>query len=76
MVQYGYDLQIQSVTYRLKPAYRVLGTGYTNPEDIVVSSDETTAYVTERSGTQRRVNLTSANRSTAAVVASGLNAPH
>ncbi len=76
VLTYGYDLQLQWVTYRLKPAYRVLGTGYTNPEDIVVSSNETTAYVTERSGTLLRVNLASANRSAAAVVASGLTAPH
>jgi sugar lactone lactonase YvrE len=75
VLAYGYDLQLQWVTYRLKPAYRVLGTGYTNPEDIVVSSNEATAYVTERSGTLVRVNLASANRSAAAVVASGLTAP-
>jgi len=76
VLAYGYDLQLQWVTYRLKPAYRVLGTGYTNPEDIVVSSNEITAYVTERSGTFVRVNLNNANRSAAAVIASGLTAPH
>src|SRR5262249_29251031 len=58
--------------------YEVLGTGYTQPEDIVVSADETHAYVTERSGFLLRVNLTSANRTapTTKVISSGMNAPH
>ncbi|MGD0001506.1 MAG: hypothetical protein ABSE21_15520 [Bryobacteraceae bacterium] len=75
VVTYGYDLQIQWVTYHLDPAYAVLGTGYTNPEDVKVSVDDVHAYVTERSGDLVRVALTSANRSAATVVATGLVAP-
>jgi len=33
VVSYGYDLQIQWVTYHLDSPYHVLGTGYTNPEE-------------------------------------------
>jgi hypothetical protein len=75
VVSYGYDLNIQWVTYRLNPAYAVLGTGYTNPEDVKVSADDLHAYVTERSGDLVRVALTSANRAAATVVAAGMTAP-
>jgi hypothetical protein len=57
------------------PTYTVLGTGYTNPEDVKLSSDGTHAYVTERSGDLVKVALASANRSAATVVASGMNSP-
>src|SRR4029077_2923107 len=53
----------------------VLGTGYTNPEDVKASADGAHAYVTERSGDLVRVLLTSANRAAATVVATGLTAP-
>lgn len=76
VVSYGYDLNIQWVTYRLNPAYAVLGTGYTNPEDVKVSADNLHAYVTERSGDLVRVALASANRAAATVVAAGMTAPH
>ena len=58
--------------------YKVLGTGYTNPEDVVVTADGTTAYITERSGTLLRVDLTagSMDRSNAVVISSGMTAPH
>mgnify|MGYP000104589111 CR=1 FL=1 len=75
VVTYGYDLKVKWVTYKLNPAYARIGTGYTQPEDIAVLSDETTAYVTERPGNLLKVNLTNANRSAATVVCSGLNAP-
>jgi DNA-binding beta-propeller fold protein YncE len=52
-----------------------LGTGYTQPEDIAVTADGKTAYITERSGDLVRVSLSSANRSSATVVTSGLNSP-
>ncbi len=55
--------------------YKVLGTGYTNPEDVKLSVDGTHAYVTERSGDLVKVALSSANRSAATVVATGMNAP-
>ncbi len=57
------------------PAYKVLGTGYTNPEDVKLSTDGVHAYVTERSGDLVKVALASANRSAATVVAKGMSAP-
>jgi hypothetical protein len=57
------------------PSYTVLGTGYTTPEDVKLSRDGIHAYVTERSGDLVRVALSSANRSAATVVASGMNSP-
>ena len=50
VLSYGYDLNIEWVTYKLNPAYAVLGTGYTTPEDVKVSADDVHAYVTERTG--------------------------
>jgi hypothetical protein len=75
VVTYGYDLHIQWVTYHLNSPYHVLGTGYTNPEDVKASADGAHAYVTERSGDLVRVLLTSANRAAATVVATGMTAP-
>lgn len=75
VLHYDYNMTVRWATYRLGPRYRVLGTGYTNPEDIAVAADETTAYVTERSGNLLRVSLGAANRASATVVASGLTAP-
>ena len=72
---YGYDLVIQWTTYKLASGYVVLGTGYTNPEDVKVSADNAHAYVTERSGNFVKVALASANRSAATLVVSGLTAP-
>lgn len=76
VVSYGYDLQLQWVTYRLASRYQVLGTGYSQPEDIALNAGGTHAYVTERSGTLLRVDLAHANRSSAVVVSSGMTAPH
>ena len=76
VIQYGYDMQIQWVTYHLGPLYQVLGNGYQMPEDIAISADNQTAYVTERSGNLLRVQLANAERSQAAVVAADLRAPH
>jgi hypothetical protein len=75
VVSYGYDIKIQWVTYRLDPAYAVLGTGYNQPEDVKVGIDNLHAYVTERSGNLLRVALSSANRAAATVVTAGLAAP-
>jgi len=75
VVAYGYDLHIQWVTYHLNPPYHVLGTGYTNPEDVKASADGAHAYVTERSGDLVRVALAAANRASATVVCSGMTAP-
>lgn len=75
VVNYDYNLKVKWVTYKLKPAYAHIGTGYSFPEDIAVLKDEKTAYVTERGGSFLKVNLLSANRSAATVVCSGLVAP-
>src|SRR5262249_52584419 len=75
VVTYGYDLHLQWVTYHLNSPYHVLGTGYTNPEDVKASADGAHAYVTERSGDLVRVALASANRASATVVTSGMTAP-
>ena len=75
ILSYGYDLQIQWVTYHLNPAYAVLGTGYAEPEDVKLSGDGVSAYITERSGDLVRVSLTNANRSAATVIADGMTAP-
>jgi hypothetical protein len=57
------------------PGYKVLGTGYNQPEDVKLSKDGVHAYVTERTGDLVRVALSSANRSAATVVATGMTAP-
>jgi hypothetical protein len=64
-----------SKTNPLAPAHTVIGTGYTNPEDIELSSDGVHAYITERSGDLVKVSLSSPNRSAATVIASGMTAP-
>jgi hypothetical protein len=56
-------------------SYQVLGGGYDNPEDVKATADGTHAYVTERSGTLRYVDLGSADASAATVVTAGLTAP-
>jgi hypothetical protein len=76
VLEYGYNLKIRWITYRPQPLYQVLGTGYTQPEDVKVCADERYAYVTERSGALLRVDLTKADRSSATVVTSGMTAPH
>ena len=50
------------------PGYKVLGTGYTTPEDVKLSSDGVHAYVTERTGDLVKVALSSPNRSAATVI--------
>lgn len=75
VLSYGYNMQIQWVTYHLDSPYAVLGTGYTEPEDVKASADGTHVYVTERPGDLLKVSLASPNRASAAVVCSGLTAP-
>ncbi len=72
---YGYNLSIEWVTYKLDSAYQVLGTGYSEPEDVQASSDGAHVYVTERGGTLVKAALASANRASAQVVVSGMSAP-
>ena len=76
VINYGYDMEIQWRTYKLHPLYEVLGTGYTQPEDVVVTADGLFAYVTERSGNLLHVDLSNANRAHATVVSAGMTAPH
>jgi hypothetical protein len=76
VLTYGYNLQIQWATYKLGQRYKVLGTGYTEPEDIIVGLDGRHAYVTERIGNVLRVDLSNASRAAATVLATGLTAPH
>ncbi|MCU1323759.1 MAG: hypothetical protein JWM43_3408 [Acidobacteriaceae bacterium] len=77
VLNYGYNLTIQWITYNIPSGYHVIGTGYNQPEDVKVSTDGVHAYITERSGDLVKVVLTpsSSNRSTATVVASGITAP-
>ena len=75
VVAYGYNMQIQWVTYRLDSPYAVLGTGYNQPEDVKASADGSHAYVTERSGDLVKVQLINANRAAAQVICSGMTAP-
>src|ERR1039457_6044791 len=64
-----------SKTNPLSPTHTVIGTGYTNPEDIELSADGVHAYITERSGNLVKVSLSTPNRSSATVIASGMVAP-
>jgi hypothetical protein len=74
-VEYGGKLSSLKLGVPPAATYSVLGTGYTNPEDVKLSSDGLHAYVTERSGDLVKVALASPNRSAATVIASGLTAP-
>src|SRR6476646_1268734 len=71
-VEYGGNF---SKTNPLSPVHTVIGTGYTNPEDIELSADGVHAYITERSGNLVKVSLSTPNRSSATVIASGMTAP-
>ena len=75
VLNYGYNIQIQWVTYKLDSPYAVLGTGYNQPEDVKASVDGTHAYVTERSGDLVKVQLAAANRAAATVITAGMTAP-
>jgi hypothetical protein len=76
VLNYGYDITIQWVTYNIPSGYKVIGTGYTNPEDVKMSVDGVHAYITERSGDLVKVVAgPGANRATATVIATGMTAP-
>lgn len=77
VLNYGYDLQIQWETYQLAPMYQVLGSGYSELEDVVVSSDEAHAWLSERGGNLYYIDLTAADRASPStqVIVSGLTAP-
>ena len=71
-VEYSGNL---SKTNPLSPAHTVIGTGYTNPEDIELSADGLHAFITERSGDLVKVSLSTPNRASAAVITGGMTAP-
>jgi hypothetical protein len=75
VLSYGYNMNIQWVTYKLDSSYAVLGTGYNQPEDVKASGDGAHAYVTERSGDLVKVQLINANRAAATTICSGMTAP-
>jgi hypothetical protein len=75
VLNYGYDITIQWITYNIPSGYKVIGTGYNQPEDVKLSVDGVHAYITERSGDLVKVALTAANRASATVVATGMTAP-
>ena len=54
----------------------IVGTGYSQLEGIVIASDGSTAFVTERGGDLLQVDLANADRTNATVVTSGMTAPH
>jgi hypothetical protein len=72
-VEYGGNLS--RMVLSPSPGYAVLGTGYTTPEDVKVSADGKTAYVTERTGDLVKVSLSSPGRAGATVLATGMTAP-
>lgn len=76
VLHYGYNIRLQWTTYKLEPAYKVLGTGYDQPEDVKASTNPAFAYLTERTGALHKVPLSSANRNPANVVVAGMTAPH
>jgi hypothetical protein len=76
VVSYGADIQVHWRSYRLRPAYQILGTGYAQPEDVKASADGQHAYVTERTGALLRIELNNAARAHAQVVSAGMAAPH
>ena len=75
VLNYGYDLTIQWVTYNIPSGYKVIGTGYNQPEDVKMSVDNLHAYITERTGDLVKVALSAPNRASATVIASGMTAP-
>lgn len=75
-VEYGGKVSVLLNASASSPVYSVLGSGYSQLEDVAVAPDGQTLYVSERGGTLYRIDLAvGANRSQASVVASGLAAP-
>ncbi len=72
----GTSLKLTWVTYLVHKHHRVIGTGYTNPMDIKLTSGGRYAYVIDIPGNFLLVDLLNANEANATVVATGLNGPH
>ena len=75
VTSYGYNIGIEWVTYKISPAYAVLGTGYQQPEDVAASIDGVHAWVVERPGNLLKVPLAAANRTPSMIVSGGMNSP-
>jgi hypothetical protein len=71
-IEYGGKLSAVDVAQQ---TYTVLGTGYTEPEDVALLAGGGSALVTERTGNLVKVDLSAADRSLATVIASGLVTP-
>ena len=72
------SLLLSSVAYVFDPQVQILGNNYLSPEDIQLSADKQSAYVTEREGNLLQVPLSGPglkDRSTATVLITDLTAP-
>jgi hypothetical protein len=69
------DGRLSRVDLRAR-SYAILGTGYEQPEDVVIGGSGTHVYITERIGTLLRVSLETPDRAHAVEVTAGLNTPH
>ena len=53
-----------------------IGSGWLEPEGIIVAADGTTVFVTERGGDVLKIDLSMADRANAQTLVSGFDAPH
>lgn len=67
---------ISSVDLAMGGGRTVLGSGYMELEDLVLTNNGAIAYVTERGGDILKVDLHAADRTSASIVTSGLMEPH
>lgn len=78
VTSHGYDLSVRYETYELSAPFTRVGTGYSEPGDVVLVADGEAAYVTDRTtsgGELLKVAVADADRSRATVVAGGLPTP-
>ncbi len=74
-VEFNGNLSVLDNASSGTPTYHTIGTGYNQPEDVYVTADGNTAYITERVGDLVSVSLSNPNRSSATVITSSLVAP-
>jgi hypothetical protein len=67
---------ISSVALTMGGGRMVLGSVYLELEDLALTNNGMTAYVTERGGDILKVDLQAADRTSASIVTSGLMEPH
>jgi hypothetical protein len=75
IVEVGGRLSAINQISGLSPSYTILGTGYKQIEDVVVTADRRTAYITERVGALLEVSLDAPDRNKAKVISTDLEAP-